>query len=92
VISNQAKTLRKLISKRTNKLADTVHSVTGVEKESLNRMKIAERLKTTTNNGKKMIRSFDSPNLTFLHQNSDRSKASQGKVTRRVTQPLKKGY
>lgn len=92
MISNQAKTLRKLISKRTNKLADTVHSVTGFEKESLNRMKIAERLKTTTNNGKKMIRSFDSPNLTFLHQNSDRSKAYQGKVTRRVTQPLKKGY
>ena len=92
MISNQAKTLRKLISKRTNKLADTVHSVTGFEKESLNRMKIAERLKTTTNNGKKMIRSFDSPNLTFLHQNSDRSKASQGKATRRVTQPLKKGY
>ena len=92
MISNQAKTLRKLISKRTNKLADTVHRVTGFEKESLNRMKIAERLKTTMNNGKKMIRSFDSPNLTFLHQNSDRSKASQGKATRRVTQPLKKGY
>jgi len=92
VISNQAKTLRKLISKRTNKLADTVHSVTGVDKESLNRMKLAERLKTTKNNGKKMIRSFDSPNLTCLYQNSDRSKAYQGKVTRRVTQPLKKGY
>jgi hypothetical protein len=55
-------------------------------------MKLAERLKTTMNNGKKMIRSFDSPNLTFLHQNSDRSKASQGKVTRRVTHPLKTGY
>jgi hypothetical protein len=92
VISNQAKTLRKLISKRTNKLADTVHSVTGVEKESLNRMKLAEQLKTTMNNGKKMIRSFDSPNLKCLHQNSERSKASQRKVTRRVTQPLKKGY
>ena len=92
MISNQAKTLRKLISKRTNKLADTVHSVTGVEKESLNRMKLAEQLKTTMNNGKKMIRSFDSPNLTCLHQNSDRSKASQGKVTNRVTKPLKKGY
>ena len=92
MISNQAKTLRKLISKRTNKLADTVHSVTGVEKESLNRMKLAEQLKTTMNNGKKMIRSFDSPNLKCLHQNSERSKASQRKVTRRVTQPLKKGY
>ena len=92
MISNQAKTLRKLISRRTNKLADTVHSVTGVEKESLNRMKLAEQLKTTMNNGKKMIRSFDSPNLKCLHQNSERSKASQRKVTRRVTQPLKKGY
>ena len=77
VIYNQAKTLRKLISKRTEKLADTVHSVTGVDKESLNRMKMAERLKSTLNNGKRVIRSFDSTNLTRLHQISERSKAFQ---------------
>lgn len=84
MISNQAKTLRKLISKRTEKLADTVQSVAGVDKESLNRMKIAEQLKTTMNNGKRVIRSFDSTNLTRIHQNSERSK--------RVTTLLKKGY
>ena len=58
VISNQAKTLRKLISKRTEKF--TVQSVTGVDKESLNRMKMAEHLKPTMNNGERVIRSFDS--------------------------------
>ena len=84
VIYNQAKTLRKLISKRTEKLADTVQSVTGAEKESLNRMKMAEHLKPTMNNGKRVIRSFDSTNFTRLHQNSERSKAFQ--VTK------KKGY
>ena len=77
MISNQAKTLRKLISKRTEKLAGTVHSVTGVDKESLNRMEMAEHLKATMNNGKRVIRSFDSTTLTRLHQNSDRSKAFQ---------------
>ena len=79
MICNQAKTLRKLISKRTEKLAGTVHSVTGVDKESLNRMEMAEHLKSTMNNGKRVIRAFNSPNLTRLHQNSDRSKANQVK-------------
>ncbi len=77
MIRNQAKTLRKLISKRTEKLAGTVHSVTGVDKESLNRMEMAEHLKATMNNGKRVIHSFNSTNLTRLHQNSDRSKAFQ---------------
>ena len=77
VICNQVKTLRKLISKRTEKLAGTVHSVTGVDKESLNRMEMAEHLKSTMNNGKRVIRAFNSTNLTRLHQNSDRSKAFQ---------------
>ena len=77
MISNQAKTLRKLISKRTEKLAGTVHSVTGVDKESLNRMEMAEHLTATMNNGKRVICSFNSTNLTRLHQNSDRSKAYQ---------------
>jgi len=84
VISNQAKNhLRKLISKRTEKLADTVQSVTGVEKESLNKMKIAKQLKTTMNNdGKRVIRSFESPNLTRMHQNSAKSKSSYHQVTK----------
>ena len=77
MICNQAKTLRKLISKRTEKLVGTVHSVTGVDKESLNRMEMAEHLKPTLNNGKRVIRSFDSTNLTRLNQNSERSKAFQ---------------
>ena len=79
VICNRAKTLRKLISKRTEKLADTVHSVTGADKESLNRMQMAEHLKPTMNNGKRVIRSFDSTNLSRLHQNSEKSKAFQVK-------------
>ncbi len=78
MICNQAKTLRKLISKRSEKLADTVQSVTGiVDKESLNQMKMAEHLKPTLNNGKRVIRSFDSTNFIRLHQNSERSKAFQ---------------
>jgi len=40
-------------------------------------MEMAEHLKSTMNNGKRVIRSFNSPNLTRLHQNSDRSKANQ---------------
>ena len=84
MICNQAKTLRKLISKQTEKLADTVQSVTGIDKESLNQMKMAEHLKPTLNNGKRVIRSFDSTNFIRLHQNSERSKAFQ--VTK------KKGY
>ena len=76
VISNMAKNLRNLISKRTEKLATTVHDVSGVEKDSLDRVKLAEKLKPTMNNGKRGIRSFVSTNLTRLHQSSGRSKAS----------------
>jgi hypothetical protein len=40
-------------------------------------MEMAEHLKPTLNNGKRVIRSFDSTNLTRLHQKSERSKANQ---------------
>jgi hypothetical protein len=45
-------------------------------------MKIAEQLKTTKNNGKRVIRSFESPNLTRMHQNSAKSKSSYHQVTK----------
>jgi hypothetical protein len=40
-------------------------------------MEMAEHLTATMNNGKRVICSFNSTNLTRLHQNSDRSKAYQ---------------
>jgi hypothetical protein len=76
-----AKTLRKQISKRSEDMADIVHKVSGIEKDTLDRSKIIAQLKPTLNNGNRGIKSFTSTCLKQLHQGSGSSSSYAFNVT-----------